>query len=80
MESRGKLGNDEKVKFVGPRCEMEKKKLVGHKIYGNYHISIPRHFHDSQTDYNIVHLLVEQIDSSRWKSFFKTKLCTTRRY
>ena len=29
MESRGKLGNDDKVKFVGPKkkCEIERKNL-----------------------------------------------------
>ena len=37
MESRGKLGNDEKVKFVGPRKNVRwREKICGPRIYVNY--------------------------------------------
>ena len=37
MESRGKLGNDEKVKFVGPIKMWDgERKFVGPGIYVNY--------------------------------------------
>ena len=46
MKSRGKLGNDEKVKFVGLKKVWDGEgKLVGSDLYGNYyfqfHFSIP---------------------------------------
>ena len=37
MESRGKLGNDGKVKFVGPRKSVRlREKTCGPRIYVNY--------------------------------------------
>ena len=36
MESRGKLGDDGKVKFVGPKKNVDReRKLVGLEIYVN---------------------------------------------
>ena len=41
MESRGKLGNDEKVKFVSLRKSVKwREKTCGPKIYGNDHITL----------------------------------------
>ena len=42
MESRDKLGNDEKVKFVGPMKSVRwREKLVSPRIYINYHSTFP---------------------------------------
>ena len=45
MENRGKLGNDDKVKFVGPRKMWDwERKLVAHGIYESHHFHFPYSF------------------------------------
>ena len=53
MKSKGKLSNDEKVKFVDSEKVWEwKKKLTGRDIYVHYHktITLPLTFQCNQMD------------------------------
>ena len=60
MESRGKLGNDEKVKFVGPMKRVRwKEKTCGPVMYVNYNFQFSLSF-PSFNSWQVVRLVVEK--------------------